>query len=61
VLFVIWIALVIFKVPGDEQIVDVIKYTLAMLGGYHAGDRINAQGLPTLPAAAINTESQSKE
>ena len=37
-----WIALVVFQVPGDEQIVEVIKYTLAMMCGYHAGDRVNA-------------------
>lgn len=50
VLFATWIALVVFQVAGDEQIIDVIKYTLAMLGGYHAGDRINA--LPALPAVS---------
>jgi len=45
-----WIALVVFQVPGDEQIVEVIKYTLAMMGGYHAGDRINApQSNPAAP------------
>ena len=51
VLFATWVALVVFQVPGDEQIIDVIKYTLAMLGGYHAGDRINPppsqQGAPS--------------
>jgi|GEM_PF-3796723 len=59
VLFAIWIALVIFRVQGDEQIIDVIKYTLAMLGGYHAGDRINAQ-IATLPANSADNISQSK-
>lgn len=61
VLFAVWIALVIFQVPGDEQIIDVIKYTLAMLGGYHAGDRINAQVTTTPPVSNTNNISQTKE
>jgi hypothetical protein len=61
VLFAIWMALVIYRVPGDEQIIDVIKYTLAMLGGYHAGDRINAQATSADPAPDLNIASQPKE
>jgi hypothetical protein len=64
VLFALWIALVIFQVPGDEQIIDVIKYTLAMLGGYHAGDRINTQALalpPEVPALISNPVPPAKE
>jgi hypothetical protein len=57
ILFATWIALVVLQVAGDEQIIDVIKYTLAMLGGYHAGDRINA--LPVLSTAPASTPSIS--
>lgn len=49
VLFATWVALVVFQVPGDEQIIDVIKYALAMLGGYHAGDRINPPSPQNVP------------
>ena len=62
VLFATWIALVVFQLPGDEQIIDVIKYGLAILGGYHAGDRINAQAGQTPSARpANNTTTPAKE
>ena len=59
VLFTVWIALVAFQLPGDGQIIDVIKYTLAMLGGYHAGDRINLQTAAASIALPINAATSS--
>lgn len=56
-----WIALVAFEVKGAEQIIDAIKYALALLFGYHAGDRINAQTatpIQTAPATPIQPATQ---
>lgn len=45
ILFFTWIVLVCADVKGDEQLIDAIKYALAMLGGYHAGDRGGNSGV----------------
>jgi hypothetical protein len=38
-LFATWVALVVCKVPGTEDIVNTIKLSLAGLGVYHLGTR----------------------
>ncbi len=63
VLFATWVTLVVFRVQGDEEIIDVIKYALAILGGYHAGDRINvpATQMPSaisVPDPTTSTKEQ---
>jgi hypothetical protein len=39
VLFGTWVALVVFKTVGAEDLIVTIKLALAGLGGYHVRDR----------------------
>lgn len=46
VLFITWVALVVFKVPGTDDIIGVIKLALAGLGVYHIKDVATAAPAP---------------
>lgn len=37
--FGVWLALVVFKVDGADDIISAIKITLAGLGVYHMNDK----------------------
>lgn len=47
-LFLTWLALVVFKVPGAEDIITAIKLSLTGLGAYHLNDRTN------MPVAVVS-------
>jgi hypothetical protein len=47
ILFVTWVALVVFHVPGTEDIILAIKAALFGLGVYHLGDRPTSAPAPT--------------
>ncbi len=40
-LFATWVALVVCKVSGTEEIISAIKLALTGLGAYHLNDRSN--------------------
>jgi hypothetical protein len=39
VLFATWVALVVFKVDGGDDLISAIKLALIGLGAYHIDDR----------------------
>lgn len=45
-LFATWVALVICKVPGADDLISNIKLALGALGGYHIADRSSVATAP---------------
>lgn len=45
-LFITWVALVVLKVAGSEDLITAIKLALAGLGAYHLNDRTNVPNPP---------------
>ena len=54
-----WLLLVIFKVPGADDIITAIKLTLAGLGCYHLNDRTNMPP-PAAPAPVTTVFSKTQ-